>query len=47
MEMVVSLVREKSMGAIMAVHDLSLAGRFADDILMMQKGSVFCHGLSR
>ncbi len=44
MEMVVSLVREKSMGAVMAVHDLSLAGRFADDILMMQNGSVFCHG---
>jgi len=44
MEMVAALVRNKTMGAIAAMHDLTLAGRFADDLLMMQNGAVFCHG---
>ena len=44
MEMVAALVRQNAMGAIMAMHDLTLAGRFADDLLMMQNGAVFCQG---
>ena len=44
MELVATLVRQKTLGAMMAMHDLTLAGRFADDLLMMRNGTVFCHG---
>jgi iron complex transport system ATP-binding protein len=44
MEIVKALVRKHTMGAVMAMHDLTLAGRFADNLLMMHNGVVFCHG---
>ncbi|GAB6907669.1 conserved hypothetical protein [Desulfosarcina cetonica] len=45
LEMIAAMVRENSMGAIMAMHDLTLAGRFADRILMLRNGTVFRQGL--
>ena len=44
MELVAALVRKKALGAVMAMHDLTLAGRFSDDLLMMHKGAAVCHG---
>lgn len=44
MEMITSLVREKNVGAVMAMHDLNLASRFSDKIVMLDQGRVFCEG---
>jgi iron complex transport system ATP-binding protein len=44
MELVTTLVKNNGMGALMAMHDLNLAARFADTILMMQDGSIICRG---
>ena len=44
MEMIGSLVREKGVGAVMAMHDLNLASRFSDKVVMLDRGRVFCEG---
>jgi iron complex transport system ATP-binding protein len=41
MEIVHSLVKTKNISAIMAIHDLNLAARYADRILMLKGGLVF------
>jgi iron complex transport system ATP-binding protein len=37
-------VIEKQLSAIMAIHDLNLASRYSDRILMMNGGSIFAAG---
>ncbi len=41
MEIVHSLVKREKISAIMAIHDLNLAARYADRILMLKNGMVF------
>lgn len=44
MEMIRSVVGSGRMGAVVAMHDLNLAARFADEILLMKDGAVFARG---
>lgn len=44
MDIVKTIVREKELSAIMAIHDLNLASRYADRIIMMNEGSIFAAG---
>ena len=44
MNVVLALVREKKLTAVMAVHDLNLAARFSDSILIMNQGAVMDAG---
>ncbi|PWR70205.1 ABC transporter ATP-binding protein [Methanospirillum stamsii] len=41
MEIVRSLVHKNGISSIMAIHDLNLAARYADRILLMKNGSIF------
>lgn len=47
MELIKDLVAEKGISVIMAVHDLNLASRYADKILMMKHGAIYRAGNSR
>ena len=44
METVSSLVKEKDISAVMAIHDLNLAARFSDNLVMLKKGKVYAIG---
>ena len=44
METVSSLVKEKRISAVMAIHDLNLASRFSDKLVMLKEGRVFAAG---
>jgi len=44
METISSLVKERSISAIMAIHDLNLAARFSDKLVMLKKGQVYATG---
>ncbi|VVB72270.1 Cobalamin import ATP-binding protein BtuD [uncultured archaeon] len=44
METISSLVREKGISAVMAVHDLNLASRFSDKLVMLKNGRVYAAG---
>lgn len=44
MDIIKNIVREKGIAAIMAIHDLNLASRYADRILMMNSGKIFSAG---
>jgi len=44
MTMISGMVREKSIGAILAMHDLNLTARFCDRVVMLKAGRVFCTG---
>lgn len=39
-----SLVKERGISAIMAIHDLNLAVRFSDKLVMLKKGKVYAAG---
>jgi iron complex transport system ATP-binding protein len=39
-----SLVKDKNLTAVMTIHDLNLAAMFCNEVLMLNKGSVFAHG---
>ena len=47
MEIVRRLASDKHLSVIMAVHDLNLASRYADTIIMMKDGKIYCAGDSR
>jgi iron complex transport system ATP-binding protein len=47
MEMISRMVKKKGAGAILAVHDLNLASRFSDTIVMLNAGKIFCKGRPR
>jgi len=44
MDIIKNIVREKEISAIMAIHDLNLASRYADRIVMMHSGEIFSAG---
>lgn len=44
MEMISDMVKEKGMAAILAMHDLNLASRFSDRMVMLNAGKIFCTG---
>ncbi len=44
MDIIKNIVREKGIAAIMAIHDLNLASRYADRIVMMNGGEIFDAG---
>jgi iron complex transport system ATP-binding protein len=44
MEIMRNLVKEKELSAIIAIHDLNLASRYADRVIMMNKGEIFTKG---
>jgi iron complex transport system ATP-binding protein len=44
METISSLVKEKRISAVMAIHDLNLAARFSDKLAMMMGGKVYAVG---
>ncbi len=44
MEMISGMVKRKGMAAMLAMHDLNLASRFSDAIMMLNAGKVFCTG---
>jgi iron complex transport system ATP-binding protein len=44
MEMISGMVKRKGMAAMLAMHDLNLASRFSDTIVMLNAGKIFCAG---
>ena len=44
MEIIRNLVRKKEISAVMAIHDLNLASRYADRVVMMNGGEIFDAG---
>lgn len=44
LEVINTLVKSKRMGAVMAMHDLNLAARFSDMIVMLHQGKMACSG---
>lgn len=44
MGIIKTIVKEKGISAIMAIHDLNLAARYADRILMMNSGTIVSAG---
>jgi iron complex transport system ATP-binding protein len=44
METVSDMVREKKIAAVMAIHDLNLAARFSDRLVMLKKGKIYASG---
>ncbi len=44
MEIMKTLVKEKGLSAIIAIHDLNLAARYANRVVMMTRGEVFAAG---
>ena len=44
MDIIKNIVREKGISAIMAIHDLNLASRYADRVIMMNRGKIFAAG---
>ena len=44
MEIMTDVVRKNGISAVMAIHDLNLASRYTDRILMMNEGRIFAAG---
>ena len=44
MNIIKSITNEKGITAIMAIHDLNLASRYADRVIMMHEGRIFAVG---
>jgi iron complex transport system ATP-binding protein len=44
METVANLVKKRGMTAVLAMHDLNLAARFSDQIVLLHHGHLFCAG---
>ncbi|MEG3056924.1 MAG: ABC transporter ATP-binding protein [Methanoculleus sp.] len=44
MEILRSLVRRQDLTAIVAIHDLNMAARYSDTIIMMKGGKIFAAG---
>nr|WP_321468487.1 ABC transporter ATP-binding protein [uncultured Desulfobulbus sp.] len=44
LEMIAKLTSQKSLGVIMAMHDLNLAARFSETIIMVHQGKIHCSG---
>ena len=44
LEIVKNLVKEKAISVIMAMHDLNLASRYSDKLVMLKNGKIFSTG---
>jgi iron complex transport system ATP-binding protein len=44
MEIVRDMVQEKDISAIMAIHDLNLAAKFSDKLVMLKHGKIYASG---
>lgn len=44
MDIIKNIIRKKGISAIMAIHDLNLAARYSDRVLMMNSGKIFAAG---
>ncbi len=44
LEAIGQMTKEKSLAVVMAIHDLNLAARFSDKMLMLKRGKVFSLG---
>ncbi|MDQ1252628.1 MAG: iron complex transport system ATP-binding protein [Euryarchaeota archaeon] len=44
MEIMKNIVKDKGISVIMALHDLNLASRYSDRIIMMKEGKIFAGG---
>lgn len=44
LETISELVRTRHMGILLIIHDLNLAARYCDTIIMLHQGSVYCRG---
>ncbi len=44
MEIIKDIVKQKAISAIVAIHDLNLAVRYTDKIVMLHRGSIFAEG---
>ncbi|MEA2046153.1 MAG: ABC transporter ATP-binding protein [Euryarchaeota archaeon] len=44
MEIIHDLVRKTDISAVMAIHDLNLASRYADTLVMLKKGRIYATG---
>ncbi|OPY53495.1 MAG: Cobalamin import ATP-binding protein BtuD [Methanosaeta sp. PtaU1.Bin060] len=44
METISALVKERGISAVMAIHDLNLAARFSDKLVMLKRGVVYAAG---
>ncbi|MDY0039662.1 MAG: ABC transporter ATP-binding protein [Desulforhabdus sp.] len=44
MELLSSMAHSEDLGILIAIHDLNLAARFSDRIMMLRSGKVFCLG---
>ncbi len=44
MDIIKKIVRERQISAIMAIHDLNLASRYADRVIMINSGKIFAAG---
>lgn len=47
LEMISSMVKKNGVAAILAMHDLNLASRFCDRMVMLDRGKIFCSGEPR
>ncbi len=47
MEIIYDLVHSRQIGVMMVIHDLNLASRYADSIVMLYEGRVFADGCAR
>ncbi|MFE1522541.1 ABC transporter ATP-binding protein [Schaalia turicensis] len=41
---VLSLIREVAHTAVIVLHDLNLVARYCDEVIVMKRGSIVCHG---
>ncbi len=44
LELVIDMVKERGLSAVMAMHDLNLASRFSDRIVMLKDGKIYAAG---
>ena len=44
LETIAALARERGLGVLIIIHDLNLAARYCDHIVMLHQGRVFCSG---
>lgn len=44
LNLVSGMVKEKGLSAIMAIHDLNLASRFSDKVVMLKEGKIYAAG---
>lgn len=47
LSLVTSLAREKNLSVIMAIHDLNLASRYSDKIILLKEGRIYAIGGSQ